>query len=144
MIRAKQQMNTQSTRSNNMKKLKSILIVDDDKTSNLISRMVLNPLNIAESIEILVNGKEAKDHFEISTNSPELVLLDINMPYMNGFEFLDWYEENGLIGRAKFAMFTSSGRREDKDRAHSYTDVIGYIEKPLSKEKIEYLLSSVS
>lgn len=126
-----------------MKKLRSILIVDDDQTSNLISRMVLNPMDVADSIEILDNGQDAKDHFEIASDFPELVLLDINMPFMSGFEFLDWYEKTGLTGKAKFAMFTSSGRLEDKDRANSYSDVIGYIEKPLSKEKMENILACV-
>lgn len=117
--------------------------MDDDKTSNLISRMILNPMDVADSIEILDNGKEAMHRFELSTDFPELVLLDINMPYMSGFEFLDWYESTGLQGQVKFAMFTSSGRTEDKHKAHSYTDVIGYIEKPLSKEKVENLLANV-
>lgn len=124
-----------------MKKTPFILIVDDDDVACFITMRTLELLAIASKIETLNNGREAADFFtQKHEKYPDLVLLDINMPLMNGFEFLDWYEKNGHTGTTKFAMYTSSERPEERKKAEGYEDVIGYISKPINKEKIEEVM----
>jgi len=124
-----------------MQKLKFVLLIDDDETSNLVTEIILQRHNPDIEIETLLNGKEATEYFENCTPScPQVILLDINMPLMDGWDFLNWYERNGHQGKTKVAMFSSSVRQEDQDKAKEFLDVVDYIEKPLSPEKIERLL----
>ena len=100
---------------------------------------------------MLSNGKEAIDFFATTVDPPELVLLDINMPLINGFEFLDYYNTKGWNGRTKFAVYSTSSRDEDKEKSMKYNHVIDYIEKPLTADGLgrkriqfsRYLLRSV-
>lgn len=117
-----------------------VLIVDDDELSNFISKSFLEMSGLTREIAIAKNGKIACRFLENPDNpTPSIILLDINMPVMNGLEFLDYYEENGLCGLTKIAMLTSSVAPEDKYKASRCSDVIGYIEKPLQLPKINAL-----
>ena len=120
------------------------LIIDDDNISCFLAKNVFRQLGNNVKIRTLANGKEAVDFFKSSQNGyPDLVLLDINMPLMNGFEFLDWYEANHLQGSSKFTIYTSSEREKDMEKAFAYRDVIDYITKPVTKDKIAKLMSQV-
>src|SRR5687768_2064164 len=83
-----------------MKKLRSILLVDDNDTSNFLNERLLKRMAITDQIKVLSNGKSAFDYLdnlnrtgEGSTEiKPELILMDINMPVVDGFEFLELYQ----------------------------------------------------
>lgn len=127
-----------------MENLAFILIIDDDEISNSITTAMIH--NIYEDIEIrtVLNGFEAQEYFMNNPeNIPDLVFLDINMPIMNGFKFLDWYEKSSFIGSTKICMLTSSLHFADKVKARGYTDVVGYIEKPLQYGNITAFLKSL-
>lgn len=124
-----------------MRKLNSILLIDDDPVSNLVTKMMLTYVDAAHELTVVLNGKEALDYLQKNRRSlPELILLDINMPVMSGFDFLDQWERRGLTGSSKICMFTTSTLFEDKDRARYYSDVIAYVEKPLSESRAQKLL----
>lgn len=124
-----------------MKGPKKILIIDDDETSNYIASRAIRIARTDTHIYTVLNGMEAIDYFKKNTNDlPAYVLLDINMPLMNGFEFLSWYNNSIYRGKTKIIMFTTSIRQEERDRAEKFEDVIAYIEKPLSKQIIHALL----
>lgn len=127
-----------------MTKISRILLVDDDQTSNFITKKQLQIHNVSEEIVTVLNGSEAKQYIQECEELPELVLVDINMPIMNGFEFLDWFESSEYKGRSKFSIYSTSIRTEDQEQADQYTDVVNYIEKPLDEEKISALISSFS
>ena len=129
-----------------MEKLKNILLVDDDEITNYINSDIIKALDITEYISIANNGKEALEYLIKAHNSPEegyiipdLIFLDINMPVMNGFQFLEDYYY--LLGDKKLStivtMLTTSLIKEEVSRALDMVHVVkGYIEKPLTKEII--------
>lgn len=127
-----------------MTKIKKILLVDDDDTSNFINKLVLKAMNITSEIKVSTNGEEAlayliQDSREKSAdNRPILILLDINMPIMNGFEFLDAIKNNPQIDIKDIhvCMLTSSTNPDDIKRASGY-NIDGYLDKPLTAEKIK-------
>ena len=128
-----------------MKKLGCILIIDDDEVSNLVTKLMLDRVDIAQNIIMALNGKEAVNYLEkCGENFPDLILLDINMPIMDGFDFLEYWEKKGMTSRSKIAMFTTSIRLEDKERASQFYDVVSYIEKPLTESKVESLFEEIS
>ena len=125
-----------------MKKLKNILLVEDDLATNFLHKMLLNELKLVDSINIAENGQEALDYINscASEDLPELILLDINMPYMDGFEFLENYK--GLPAERKTGvivmMLTTSNNPKDLNKANDFKPTIkGLIEKPLTEEKVK-------
>ncbi|MEQ6122161.1 response regulator [Reichenbachiella sp. MALMAid0571] len=128
-----------------MEKINTILLVDDDDTGNFVTKMFFLSNKLSVQLEVLENGKEAVDYFDSrTTDFPDLVLLDINMPLMNGFEFLEWYEDNGFTGKTKIAMFSSSIREDDKQKALPFQDVVEYIEKPLTLSKFKMITDKLT
>jgi CheY-like chemotaxis protein len=126
-----------------MNRVAAILLVDDDQTSNFITERQLKMFDVSDDIVIVHNGLEAKEYIAACRNLPELALLDINMPIMNGFEFLDWFETSEFKGRVKISIYSTSIRREDREQADRYSDVISYIEKPLTEEKIKGIIHTL-
>jgi CheY-like chemotaxis protein len=130
-----------------MGKLKKIILVDDDETSNFLNNLLIRQLNIFEKVEIVKNGKEAlhivNSYQEIDL--PEVILLDINMPVMDGFEFLEeFYKLKKLNStKTKVIILTSSDSNKDLERAKSF-NIAGYINKPLTKEKLEKIFKNAS
>jgi len=126
-----------------MKKLKKVFLVDDDETSNFLNTLLIRAMEITDKVEISKNGKEALSKF-IKLNDkdwPELVLLDINMPVMDGFEFLEEFEKLNAEEQenTKIIMLTSSSSPKDLDKAKKF-NIAGYINKPLTEEKLQNII----
>ncbi|QHL87561.1 response regulator [Nibribacter ruber] len=135
-----------------MKKLQGILLIDDDDTNNFLNNRLLSRLEIADQIREFRNGKQAFDYlYAISQGivdassaeyvKPSLILLDINMPVMDGFEFLQMFEKLDPAFRADIvlALLTTSEHKQDTERAAASN--ITYLTKPLTTEKVEELLN---
>lgn len=122
---------------------KSILLVDDDKILTFVTVNSIKKLGIVDDIQVAYNGKEAIDMINGSQDIPDFILLDINMPVMDGFDFLDQYYKLGLAGKSKIAIYTSSIQEADKEKANQYSDVFDFIIKPLSPEKLEKILTEI-
>ncbi|UOQ76985.1 response regulator [Hymenobacter sp. 5516J-16] len=78
-----------------MDKISCILLVDDDKTTNFLNRLLLENLGVTDQVLVAENGREALRLIEQNgpnDTCPALILLDINMPVMNGFDFLEAYQ----------------------------------------------------
>ncbi len=134
-----------------MEKLKNILLVDDDEITNYINSDLIMALDITEHVSIANNGREALDYLIKAHNKvngfivPDLIFLDINMPVMNGFQFLEDYYY--LLGDKKLStivtMLTTSLIKEEVSRALNMVHVVkGYIEKPLTKEIVMQIYNS--
>lgn len=129
------------------KKLNCILLVDDDDDCNFFHQRLLNKMNCTEKIHIVNNGEEALNYIisnlDSKKDNPDLIFLDINMPKMNGWEFLERYKEIGSINKGKILliMLTTSLNPDDENKAKNYKDVKGYYEKYLDQESINEILS---
>lgn len=112
-----------------------VLLVDDDEASVFLSTTILNEMHAAQDIEVARDGYIAcgviGEH-----NWPDVIFLDINMPKMNGFDFLEHLRKTGDIIKTKIVMLSTSSRKEDMDKAFSYKNVLGYVEKPLTEETV--------
>lgn len=129
-----------------MKPFKSILLIDDDEATNYLHKFYINEWEITENVYVAVNGKEAIDFLKTNDNfrneKPSLILLDINMPVMNGFEFMEAYEnlEDELKASTVIVMLTTSLHPKDLQKADSFPDLKAYINKPLTKDEIYEIL----
>ena len=119
----------------------SVLLIEDNETTNYIHKIVLKNVGI-EKVDEALNGLEAFKYLE--RECPDIIFLDINMPVMDGWEFLKERETKALCNNAKIAMLTSSTHPEDKKQAENYASVIAYIEKPLTSEKIQDLRQRIN
>lgn len=129
-----------------MRKLKKVFLVDDDETSNFLNSLLLRSMEITEKIEIAKNGQEALTKFVAlkrhnENELPELVLLDINMPVMDGFEFLEEFERLYSVDQEniKIVMLTSSSSSIDINKAKQF-NIAGFINKPLTEEKLQKII----
>lgn len=117
-----------------------ILLVDDDKAFNFLNRIMLREHLPGCEIAEATDGKQALDYIDSSDQCPDLIFLDINMPGLDGFDFLREFETRVKCHeRANIFMLTSSIREEDLLAAKEYSQVKGYFCKPLSAENIKEL-----
>lgn len=126
------------------KKLECILLVDDDHDDNFFHKIVIERMDITNKIEVAQNGIEALEYLQKENQViPELIFLDINMPKMNGWEFLEQYKNLSPRQKSRITimMLSTSSNPDDLKRAREIEDVTGYQTKPLSKEMLEDILN---
>src|SRR5436190_13327624 len=126
------------------KKLNCVLLIDDDFATNFINKTVINKAGVAEHIEIALNGKEALDYLtnqgkfesEEKYPKPELILLDINMPVMDGWEFIEAYQNLSAEqkGDIIIVMLTSSFNPDDRSKANQFTEISDFRNKILTMD----------
>jgi CheY-like chemotaxis protein len=110
------------------------LIVDDDDMVVFLHKMAIAQSGLSQRPAVAFNGGQALDYIsqQQTPDTSFLVLLDINMPVMDGWEFLDTIQTFNLLAPIYIVMVTSSVDNRDRKKAKTYTQVIDYVEKPLS------------
>ncbi|MFV8360894.1 response regulator [Flavobacterium sp. LS1P3] len=130
---------------------KVIWVIDDDPIYQIIINKIIQRSEMFSTISSFKNGKEAIDalHEILNTTTdnseilPDLILLDINMPVMDGWEFM---EKMGLL-KSKFSknitvyIVSSSIATEDKNKSKKYSDILGYLSKPVTINDLELIAS---
>lgn len=122
-------------------KINFILLVDDDPINNYLNLRLLDSLHVADEVKVCINGMEALEFLKsLSDQSPDLILLDVNMPVLDGFEFLNAFDDLKITQKdnIKIVMLTTSSAMSDLEKIES----LGYevINKPLTEEKILNIL----
>ena len=132
-----------------MGKINGILLVDDDKVNNFISCQLIENLGITDQVHISYNGRDAINYIQNlsfhSETCPELILLDIEMPVMDGYEFLEVFNSLTIKNKEaiKVIILTASHRHEDIEKS-KILGVDYFLSKPLNKQKFKKILNSLN
>jgi CheY-like chemotaxis protein len=125
----------------------NVLLIDDDAIYQFVSCKTLEATGHANKIKVCSNGEEAyrflEENMDNADELPDVILLDVNMPVMNGWQFLDAYQslKPNLSKEIHIFLVTSSMNDQDKEYSKRYNCVQDYIVKPLAREKISEILS---
>ena len=133
-----------------MKKLCTILLIDDDLICCYLNQQLLEEMQISDNIICFTNGEEALDYFERAycsttedaTILPDLIILDLNMPGLGGFQVLDQLNEmneSKALSLKKVIILSTSMHPMDQERARNY-EVFDYLVKPLTETKIKKVI----
>lgn len=124
--------------------MKRIVLIDDDETTNYLNKLIIERSELVDEVISFDSAEDALRFFnEHRTEEDEaLVLLDINMPIMNGWQFLDHYQALKDSDSNKIVILTSSINPADKQKAEEKRMILDYKAKPLSVEMISELVTS--
>lgn len=128
------------------KKLNCILLVDDDFATNLYHKIVIEEKDCTQKIVVKTSGEEALNYLKVPFREthpkPNLIFLDINMPMMTGWEFLEEYQKLSADQQAEnvVVMLSTSSDPDDLKRAEENALVKEYRSKPLTAEMLEEIM----
>jgi len=125
-----------------MKKYNLVLLIDDNEIDNFVAKKVIEKSGFAEKVITVQSAKNALDYLNTENSSkdllPDIIFLDIGMPEMDGFEFLEEYEKLNkiVVNNCKVLVLSSSLDIDDYNRANRNKLVRKFINKPLSKKSL--------
>ncbi len=129
--------------------LKNVCLIDDDKIYQFTATMILEATGLTNSIAAFLNGKDAINFLKdpnttLNGQLPDIIFLDINMPVMNGWEFLEEFQQfsASLSQPIKIYLVSSSVDESDINKSKNYPSVTDYVIKPLNRDKYRQLLTS--
>lgn len=126
-----------------MEKLSSVMLVDDDSTNNFLNELLLKSLNVTERVLVAESGTQALDIIEHTAgpDEPALILLDVNMPGLNGIQFLEAYRQlpHSQRNATVVIMLTTTMDARDLGRLDEL-NIAGLVSKPLTQEKVDSIL----
>ncbi len=116
---------------------KVICVIDDDPIYQVLIKKSIGISNTGYHCMGFTNGKEAYDYFmlDLDKNVPEIILLDLEMPFMDGWDFLTEIDKLTL-DKTKIYIVSSSISHEDKEKAKTFTKINGFFSKPFDAAKI--------
>lgn len=122
-----------------------IVIIDDDAVVLILHKILIQKSPLSSPLYCFDNASDAYSYlYNRQSKNPILVLLDINMPEMSGWDFLDRISNEDCDDQNVWVvMVTSSINSSDREKAENYPQVIDYLEKPLSREACEQLHAKV-
>lgn len=121
-----------------------IMAVDDDPITLMLFKKVVQKASFAGKIINAINGEEAIAYFNTINNEetkPQLIFLDLNMPVMGGWEFLDLFNNSDYyhLNNTKVIILTSTIDPEDIKKSKTYPNVIEFLSKPITVEMLDYI-----
>ncbi|MER2998028.1 response regulator [Pontibacter populi] len=131
-----------------MRQLKTILLIDDDETTNYLNHRLLSRMNTAEDIRVVTNGEEALEYLEKAFAGvegyprPDLIFVDIKMSVMDGFEFLEEYQKFDETNKNQtiMMMLTSSASFYDLEKLKQFPEVLKHYSKPLAEADVREII----
>ena len=132
-----------------MTTLKTLTLVDDDDIFVFLTTKIIEQTNLVDLIKVFGNGLDAINFLKENKNNvdalPDIILLDLSMPIMNGWQFLEEYNKlNPTIGK-KITIYicSSSISPDDITRAKTISEVSDFIIKPITKDKLIDLIKKL-
>ena len=126
----------------------NMLVIDDDDINIFIIKKVIEKIDYDVDMISKGNGQLAIDYLASINNNeeifPHVILVDINMPVLNGWEFLEAYEKLSIKHKADLYMLSSSVYENDIEKAKGFKSVKGFISKPLTIERLRELLELIN
>ncbi|OFY87553.1 MAG: transcriptional regulator [Bacteroidetes bacterium RIFCSPLOWO2_12_FULL_35_15] len=132
-----------------MEKIKNLALIDDDDTFVFLTKKVIEQTNLVEQIKVFANGRDAINFLKENSGKPdllpEIILLDLNMPIMDGWQFLeDYIHLKPKMGKKiTIYIISSSISPHDIERAKGISEVSDFIIKPVTKEKFISMLNQL-
>ncbi|MFL9831007.1 response regulator [Flavobacterium sp. ST-87] len=127
-----------------------ILCVDDDPITLMLCKKVIAKASFSNTIITAKNGEEALEYFNSvlkkeETKLPDLIFLDLNMPVMDGWEFLDSFstDKYSEVNTTKVIILSSTIDPEDLEKSKKYPMVIDFLSKPITTDMLTYLSSKL-
>lgn len=127
-----------------------ILCVDDDPITLMLCKKVITKASFSNAIITAKNGEEALEYFNSILNKeedklPQLIFLDLNMPVMDGWEFLDNFstDKYSKVNTTKIVVLSSTIDPEDLQKSKNYPMVIDFLSKPITTNMLNYLESKI-
>ena len=123
-----------------------VLIVDDDEAVRFFHRIIVSQSGLSNEPLCFCNGEEALNFLNANLNEANtyLILLDINMPVMNGWDFLDMINDKSYCNQVNIVIVTSSVDKADHEKAKLYNMVVEFVEKPISGEEYKRIMDFYS
>ena len=131
------------------KSYKSVMLIDDNEIDNLINQKMLESVDFCENIFIHTGARSALEYLKnvskikdnVSSFLPDIIFLDIDMPIMDGFQFVDEFEklEENVKEHSKIVLLTSSLDPKDISKSKKNKYILKYVNKPLTQENLNGL-----
>lgn len=121
---------------------KPVLLVEDDMIDTMTVKRAFKELQVNTLLVTAENGEEAIAYLEQSEVMPGLILLDLNMPIMNGVEFLNLIKSDARLRHIPVVMLTTSNEMEDKQKCFGHS-VAGYMTKPVSYPHFKEMMHTI-
>jgi two-component SAPR family response regulator len=122
----------------------TIWIIDDDQIAVAIVSHLIEQHQGLRLLQTFENAKEALKALQQPGEKPDLIMLDLNMPMMNGWDLLEEMKKMKTVDSVSVVVFTSSIDERDRKRSGNYSSVIGHFVKPMTREMLKDILSRIS
>jgi len=126
---------------------KKAMVIDDNAIDLVIARRVINNFKFAAEVVTMGSAKEALTYIQENADNslPDIIFLDINMPEINGFEFLQSFDKfpKKLKNACKIVMLSTSIHPDERQKANNDPNVGYFLNKPLSEEKLKEVVTAL-
>ncbi|HTJ53498.1 MAG TPA: response regulator [Cyclobacteriaceae bacterium] len=124
------------------------ILIDDDPINNIISKITIELVLGDANIQSFTSASQGLEHIRSSSQNyskKTVLLLDLNMPILNGWEFLDRFDSLPNPLKNSFQIYILSSSVDDRDRERSYANknVVDFLVKPLTKDAVASILNSM-
>ncbi|GAA4278352.1 response regulator [Aquimarina mytili] len=125
-----------------MEKLKSFLLIDDSKATNFFNKTIIEKVGCVEEVVVAENGRSAIEYIK-SGLAPEIIFLDINMPVMNGWEFIAEYQKLDISYKKSIIILMLGAELSDadKNKAEEIIEIKEFQQKMLTKDTVCKIVS---
>jgi CheY-like chemotaxis protein len=126
---------------------KNIMIVDDDKISTYLTKSIVKNSSMVAKITTFNQSESALFFIQNasidSTDLPDLILLDINMPIYDGWDFIEELQKTNSLKTIPIAILSSSNYKEDFEKSETYPEIKAYFTKPLTLEQFDTVINKI-